>query len=156
MQEKKHNFDLTYCSFPGLLEHRLVTGAHTEKICLVVADLVNRITSNFTKSKTKLYLFDSYVKNISGSKFPSNKQALGYFLFIHHQSKLPTKHATAVTIERIFVFWNKANILVRKNSSVSRTLKLYFINGKGLLGNVARKTSTQRRHVFYLWLGRVV
>lgn len=99
-----------------------------------------------TRTITKLYLLDSYVENITGSKLPSNRQALGYFLFLHRQNKHPTKQAAALTIEKIFAFWNKANIPVRPKQHCVKKLETLFHKWQGLHKHAARKTSFQEMH----------
>ena len=87
-----------------------------EQFRLVIEGLVNRITNEFTRNKIELYVLDLCIEKITGSKFSSIRQALGCCLFLYHQNKLPTKQAAALTIDITFVFWNKANILVRKTA----------------------------------------
>ena len=62
-----------------------------------------------TRSKTKLYLLDSFEEDITGSKLSPNRQTLSYFLFLHCQKKHTIKKAAALTIDKISVFWSKVN-----------------------------------------------
>ena len=73
----------------------MIAKVHTEQF-----RLVNRIASEFTTGKTKLYLMDSYLENMTGSKCPYGGQDLEYFVYLQSK-RLPTKEAATLTV---FVF----------------------------------------------------
>jgi len=62
------------------------------------------------RNQKKLYLLDFYVNDIIGAKLPSNKQALSYFLYLHREENCAIRKAATLTIEKIYVFWQKAGI----------------------------------------------
>ena len=63
--------------------------------------------------REKLFLLDKYVDEIIGSKLPSRRQALGYFLYLHRQQKQAIRIASTATIDKVQEFWDKACIPVR-------------------------------------------
>lgn len=66
-----------------------------------------------SKSMKPLYLFEKYVEEIRGLELPSNRQALGHFLFLHRQQKKTIREASTDTIDIVEDFWNRARIPVR-------------------------------------------
>ena len=79
-----------------------------------------------TRNQKKLYLLDSYVDEINGAKLPSNKQASGYFLYLYREKYFTIRKAANLTIEKIFVFWQRASILVKQKQNASTKLEKYF------------------------------
>lgn len=66
-----------------------------------------------TRSLTELYLLGDFVSELTGSKLPSLRMALGFFLHRHLKLKETIKEASAATIGEIQKFWQKARIPMR-------------------------------------------
>jgi len=96
-----------------------------------------------TRNQKKLYLLDSYVQEITGAKLPSNKQALGYFLYLHREQSYPIRKAAALTIEKIFIFWQKASIPVKQKQNAIIKLEKFFRKWQTLQKHKTRKSVTQ-------------
>jgi len=47
-----------------------------------------------TKSRELVYLLGKYVEEIRGLKLPSNRQALGHFLFLHREQRMTVHEAS--------------------------------------------------------------
>jgi len=75
-----------------------------------------------TRSREDVYLIGNYVEDIKGSKLPSNHQALGYFLRLHHKENKTVREAANETIDKIEEFWKRTFIpLHYKQHSVKKT-----------------------------------
>jgi len=62
---------------------------------------------------------------IEGSKLPSGKQVLGYFLY-HHTIRKEIVHLTAtLTIQRVEEFWCRAQIPVKHQQDSIKKLELF-------------------------------
>ena len=99
-----------------------------------------------TRNKKKLYLLGSYIDDITGAKLPSNKQALGYFLNLHREENHTIRKAATRTIEKIFVFWQKASIPVKQKQNAISKLEKYFQKWQNLQKHKSRNTDTQKGH----------
>ena len=64
-------------------------------------------------SRLKVYLIDKYDDDIMGAKLPSNRQALAYFLHLHHEKQLTVRESSTAAIEKIEDFWQRARIPMR-------------------------------------------
>jgi len=58
-----------------------------------------------SKKRQSVYLLDKYVEEIRGAKLPSNRQALGHFLYLHREQKKTIREASTCTVERVEEFW---------------------------------------------------
>ena len=99
-----------------------------------------------TRNEKKIYLLDSYVVDITGSKLPSNKQAMGHFLYLHREGKHTIRTAATLTIEKIFVFWEKACIPVKQKRNAITKLENLFRSWLNLQKNEKRQSITQKTH----------
>ena len=96
-----------------------------------------------TRSKTELYLLCDSVSEFTGSKLPSLRMALGYFLHHHIDLKETIRQSSDVTIEKIAQFWNKARIPMRDHQHCQAKLEQTFEEWRLLKKNKARKSPTQ-------------
>lgn len=98
-----------------------------------------------TRNQKCIYLLDSYITDITGSKLPSNRQALGYFLYLHLEGKETIRQASTLTIEKVFKFWEKACIPVKhKKNAITKLEKLYN-SWKNLRKHKLRCSITQQK-----------
>src|SRR6218665_2157837 len=70
---------------------------------------------------------------IEGSKLPSGKQILGYFLYQHAIRKEIVHLAATLTIQRVEKFWYRAQIPVKHQQNSIRMLE-QLPSGKQILG----------------------
>ena len=98
-----------------------------------------------TRNQKKLYLLDSYVDKINGAKLPSNKQALGYFLYLYCEKNFTIRKAANLTIEKIFVFWQRASIPVKQKQNALIKLEKYFQKWQSLQKHKLRDSDNQRQ-----------
>jgi len=99
-----------------------------------------------TRSREDVYLIGNYVEDIKGSKLPSNHQALGYFLRLHHKENKTVREAANETIDKIEEFWKRAFIPVHYKQHSVKKLETLFMQWKGLKKNSSRKTETQKKN----------
>jgi len=81
---------------------------------------------------------------IEGSKLPSGKQSLCYFLHLHTVQKENVRLSATHTIQKVEEFWARANIPVKHRHDSIKKLEQLFIQWKGLKKNKSRKTETQQ------------
>ena len=89
---------------------------------------------------------DSYVVDISGSKLPSNRQALGHFLYLHRKVQHTIRIAATLTIEKIFLFWEKAGIPTKQKRNAMKKLESFFYSWQNLQKHEKRQSITQKAH----------
>ena len=99
-----------------------------------------------TRKQRKIYLLDSYAVDITGSKLPSNRQALGYFLYLHREVQHTIRIAATLTIEKIFLFWEKAGIPVKQKRNAIKKLESFFHSWQNLQKHEKRQPITQKAH----------
>src|SRR6218665_1262793 len=91
-------------------------------------------------TRSHVYLV-SPAYEIEGSKLPSGKQVLGYFLY-HHTIRKEIVHLTAThTIQRVEELWCSAQIPVKPQQDSIKKLELF---SHGLKKNKSRRTLTQK------------
>jgi len=93
-----------------------------------------------TRSNCKLYLVDSFLEDITGSKLPSNREVFCYFLYLHLQKKKTIRKSASETIDKILVFWKKANIPVKYKQDAIKKLESMFYAWKDLKKHQSRKS----------------
>uniref|UniRef100_UPI00358F33D6 zinc finger protein 813-like n=1 Tax=Myxine glutinosa TaxID=7769 RepID=UPI00358F33D6 len=96
-----------------------------------------------TRSQTKLYLLGDSVTELSGSKLPSLRMALGFFLHHHLDLKETVRQSSDVTITEIANFWKKARIPMRAHQNCQTKLEQTFEEWRLLKKNKARTSPTQ-------------
>ena len=84
--------------------------------------------------------------DITGCKLPSNRQALGYFLHLHREVQHTIRIAATLTIEKIFLFWEKAGIPVKQKRNATRKLEYFFHSWQNLQKHEKRQSITQKAH----------
>src|SRR6218665_578589 len=84
---------------------------------------------------------------IEGSKLPSGKYFLGYFLY-HHTIRKEIVHL-AFTIQRVEEFWCRGQIPVKHQQDSTEKLEL-FREWHGLKKNKSRRTPTQKHETTFL------
>lgn len=96
------------------------------------------------EKRTKVYLVENYEEDIKGSKLPSNKQVLCFFLYNHNKLN-ETVHASATkTVEQVAEFWNRARIPIRYKQDCIKKVTGLFEKWKGIKKNAGRQTATQK------------
>ena len=97
-----------------------------------------------TKSQTEVYLLGCTVTELTGSKLPSLRMALGYFL--HHHLKLhkTIRQSSTATVEEIAKFWHKARIPIRDVQNCHTKLEQAFEEWRLLKKNKGRQSETQQ------------
>ena len=99
-----------------------------------------------TRKQRKIYYLDSYAVDITGSKLPSNRQALGSFLYLHREVQHTIRIAATLTIEKIFLFWEKAGIPVKQKRNAIKKLEYFFHSWQNLQKHEKRQPITQKAH----------
>ena len=97
-----------------------------------------------TRSQKELYLIGSTVTELTGSKLPSMRMALGLFLHHHLELNETIRQSSASAITEIANFWQKARIPMRDNQNCQTKLEQTFEEWRLLKKNKGRKTSTQQ------------
>lgn len=97
-----------------------------------------------TRSQTELYLLGNYVTELTGSKLPSLRIALGFFLYQHLEFKKTIRQASSATIKEISKFWEAARIPIRDLQNCQTKLENVFEEWRLLKKNKARTSTTQR------------
>lgn len=96
-----------------------------------------------TRKTSVIWLVGAEEARITGSKLPSNKQALSVF-FYHHRTLLKTVHESAVlVVKEVVSFWNKARIPVRPQHHAVKQLESLFETWQKLKKNSKRTSQTQ-------------
>jgi hypothetical protein len=97
-----------------------------------------------TRSQTEVYLLGCTVTELTGSKLPSLRMALGYFL--HHHLKLheTIRQSSTATIEEIAKFWHKVRIPIRDVQNCHTKLEKAFEEWRLLKKNKGRQSQTQQ------------
>ena len=99
-----------------------------------------------TRKQSKMYLLDSYAVDITWSRLPSNRQALGYFLYLHWEVQHTIRIAATLTIEKIFLFWEKDGIAVKQKRNAIKKLESFFYSWQKLQKHEKRQSITQKAH----------
>ncbi|KAK2725446.1 hypothetical protein QYM36_000064 [Artemia franciscana] len=100
--------------------------------------------ANATRSQTELYLIGSSVSELRGSKLPSLRMALGFFLHLHLELNETIRHSSAAAVTELAKFWRKARIPMRDHQNCQTKLEQAFEEWRLLKKNKARKSSTQQ------------
>ncbi|KAK2720673.1 hypothetical protein QYM36_004529 [Artemia franciscana] len=100
--------------------------------------------ANATRSRTELYLIGSSVSALRGSKLPSLRMALGFFLHLHLELNETIRHSSAAAVTKLAKFWQKARIPMRDHQNCQTKLEQAFEEWRLLKKNKARKSSTQQ------------
>ncbi|KAK2721628.1 hypothetical protein QYM36_003807 [Artemia franciscana] len=100
--------------------------------------------ANATRSRTELYLIGSSVSELRGSKLPSLRMALGFFLHLHLELNETIRHSSAAAVTELAKFWRKARIPMRDHQNCQTKLEQAFEEWRLLKKNKARKSSTQQ------------
>ncbi|KAK2703771.1 hypothetical protein QYM36_017903 [Artemia franciscana] len=103
-----------------------------------------RLLANATRSRTELYLIGSSVSELRGSKLPSLRMALGFFLHLHLELNETIRHSSAAAVTELAKFWRKARIPMRDHQNCQTKLEQAFEEWRLLKKNKARKSSTQQ------------
>ena len=96
-----------------------------------------------TRSKSELYLLGDSVTELTGSKLPSLRMALGFFLHQHLELKETIRKSSDVTITEVAQFWRKARIPMRDHQNCQTKLEQTFKDWRLLKKNKARISPTQ-------------
>ena len=99
-----------------------------------------------TRKQSKIYCLDSYVVDMTGSKLPSNRQALGHFLYLHREVQHTIQIAATLTIEKIFLFWEKAGIPTKQKRNAIKKLESFFHSWQNLQKHEKRQSISQKVH----------
>src|SRR6218665_1914548 len=86
---------------------------------------------------------------IEGSKLPSGKQILGYFLYQHTIRKEIVHLAATLTIQRVEKFWCRAQIPVKHQQNSIRMLEQLLGEWQGLEKNKSCRTPTQKHETTF-------
>jgi len=90
-----------------------------------------------------VFLLEKYEDDIKGSKLPSNRQALGYFLYLHCELKKTIREASTEAVNKIEQFWCRACIPVHHKQDSVKKLEKLFGQWQGLKKNASRRTDRQ-------------
>ena len=64
--------------------------------------------------RQQVYLLECLNENITGSKLPSIRQVLGFFLHQQLENKKTKREASTLNVGKVSAFWLKANIPTRE------------------------------------------
>ena len=78
------------------------------------------------KTRAILYLINSYVSELLKAKFPSYRQAFGYFMYLHKVQTLTIREASSATIKAVSEIWDKVSIPTRSNHHSITKLESIF------------------------------
>lgn len=95
--------------------------------------------------KKDVYLLGPSDK-LAGNKLPSNKQALGRFLYIHVKEKKTVREASTAVIREVVQFWERARIPTKPQQHAIKKMESLFGEYKCLKKHKDRKTDTQRKN----------
>lgn len=96
------------------------------------------------RSKTKVYLVDSVISEMTGNKLPSIGMSLRFFLYHHNDLKATVKEASKITIAEITKFWMRARIPMRDPQHCQKKLEELFEEWRQLKKNNKRETHNQK------------
>ena len=97
------------------------------------------------EKRNSVYLIGSYDDNIRGTKLPSKKQVLSFFLYNHTIRNETVRISATMTAEKIMKFWNSAGIPIHHKQDCIKKVTRLFENWKGIKKNAGRRTATQER-----------
>jgi len=97
-----------------------------------------------TRSKTQVFLIGTVVTELTGTKLPSVRMALGLLLNKHIDLKLTTRESSTESVTEISEFWYKARIPIQEKKNCLTKLEKIFETWRGLKKNKKRQTETQR------------
>lgn len=103
-------------------------------------------TSPATRQKDQVYLLNTKIDVITGSKLPSFRQCLGFFLYHHLDLKKTRREASSTVIETVLEFWHRARIPTRAIQHCQQKLEDLFDEWRALKKNMSRQTETQRKN----------
>ena len=92
-----------------------------------------------------VYLVDNYEEDIKGSKLPSNKQVLCFFLHNHNILQEGIRDSATKTVEKVAEFWNRARIPIRHKQDCIKQVIGLFEKWKGIKKNAGRQAKTQKQ-----------
>ena len=92
-----------------------------------------------------VYLVDNYKEDIKGSKLPSNKQVLCFFLHNHTKLCETVRDSATKTVEKVIEFWNQARIPIHHKQDCIKKVIGLFEKWKGIKKNAGRQTKTQKK-----------
>lgn len=75
--------------------------------------------------KKDVYLLGPSDK-LAGNKLPSNKQALGRFLYIHVKEKKTVREASTAVIREVVQFWERARIPTKPQQHAIKKMESLF------------------------------
>ena len=127
-------------------------------VCGEPAEKKSKVAGTATRSSTEVFLVGHPSASISGSKLPTNRQALQYFLYLKRDSPTQDNHVIAYdTIDAIIPFWQMARIktMTRQNAML-HFMKIHESHRK-LARNKDRPTDPQdKRKAFILVLDQLL
>ena len=94
-------------------------------------------------TREKVYLVEHYLDEIKGSKLPSNKQVLAFFLNVHRKQKKTVLVAATLTVESIAELWNRATIPIRHKQDCIKKVQGLFAKWRALKKNAGRRSEKQ-------------
>lgn len=97
-----------------------------------------------TRSQNIVYLLGSTVTELTGSKLPSVRMALGFFLHHHLEMRETIRQSSAATVEEIAKFWHKARIPIRDAQNCQTKLERSFEEWRLLKKNKGRQSLSQQ------------
>lgn len=105
--------------------------------------MLQAVMTTTTRNKDHVYLLDSKICEITGSKLPSIRQCLGLFLYYHLDLKKARREASSIVIDAVLNFWKRARIPTRANQHCQQKLEGIFDDWRALKKNKSRQTKTQ-------------
>ena len=101
------------------------------------------VMTTTTRCKDQVYLLHGKTTEITGSKLPCIRQALGLFLYQHLDLNKTRREASALVIAKVQQLWNKATIPTRAIQHCQEKLENIFDDWRRLKKNKGRRTETQ-------------
>ena len=96
-----------------------------------------------TKSRGIVYIIGSLNEVITVVKLSSLWQVLGFFLYQHLTLKKSKREASAMRINAIQEFWQRARILTRERHHCQSKVEKMFLEWRHMKKNEKRKSKTQ-------------
>ncbi|KAK2702108.1 hypothetical protein QYM36_019238 [Artemia franciscana] len=84
--------------------------------------------ANATRSRTELYLIGSSVSELRGSKLPSLRMVLGFFLHLHLELNETIRHSSAAALEQVFEEWRLLKKNKARKSSTQQAREAAFVS----------------------------